>query len=271
MKQRGELTVDGSSVVVEARIAKVLHESPGRLGSSIRRVELADSRTAWLKVAELDSPEPLEREQRLLRWLKGRVPSPSVLSWKRATRELLLSELPGVAMHEPGTEHREVALQVLASTLRAIHSIDPTGCPTRRDPAKEAKEAKRLFESGRVDMAAFAAESGCQPQEALRFVFISLERCADEFIEVLVHGDYCLPNVLVHGSELGGVVDWGLGGVGDPCIDLALVEGSLRFNWGEDAVRAFYRHYGPRPAAERIELFRLLDQFFTHAQVDPTL
>jgi kanamycin kinase/aminoglycoside 3'-phosphotransferase-2 len=33
---------------------------------------------------------------------------------------------------------------------------------------------------------------------------------------VFIHGDYCLPNILVAGDKLGGVIDWDFGGLADP-------------------------------------------------------
>ena len=49
---------------------------------------------------------------------------------------------------------------------------------------------------------------------------------------VFVHGDLCLPNILVENGALSGIVDWGRAGFGDPFQDLALAVRSLTHNLG---------------------------------------
>src|SRR5260370_25579397 len=49
---------------------------------------------------------------------------------------------------------------------------------------------------------------------------------------VLIHGDYCLPNVLVQKGELSGLVDVGGAGLGNPEDDLAAGVWRLRDNQG---------------------------------------
>jgi aminoglycoside phosphotransferase len=49
---------------------------------------------------------------------------------------------------------------------------------------------------------------------------------------VLVHGDYCLPNVLVGGGKLSALVDVGGAGLGDPRQDLAAGIWTLQYNYG---------------------------------------
>jgi len=74
---------------------------------------------------------------------------------------------------------------------------------------------------------------------------------------VLIHGDYCLPNVLVHDGRLSAVIDVGLAGLGSPETDLAAGVWTLQYNFGRGFARAFLDAYGwPPMSDEAIEKLR---------------
>jgi aminoglycoside phosphotransferase len=60
---------------------------------------------------------------------------------------------------------------------------------------------------------------------------------------VLIHGDYCLPNVLVEDGRLTGLVDVGRSGLGDPRDDLAAGLWTLHYNFGHGYGRQFLEAY----------------------------
>ncbi len=67
---------------------------------------------------------------------------------------------------------------------------------------------------------------------------------------VLVHGDYCLPNVLVEDGRLSALVDVGKAGLGDPAIDLAAGLWTLQYNYGPGHAREFLDAYGAPPMSD---------------------
>ena len=67
---------------------------------------------------------------------------------------------------------------------------------------------------------------------------------------VLVHGDYCLPNVLVQAGALSGIVDVGRAGLGDPQVDLAAGVWTLDYNFGKGFARDFLNAYGWPPITD---------------------
>jgi kanamycin kinase len=74
---------------------------------------------------------------------------------------------------------------------------------------------------------------------------------------VLVHGDYCLPNVLVSDGELSALVDVGAAGLGDPRQDLAAGVWTLQYNFGPGHAGEFLDAYGAPPMTdEEIERLR---------------
>jgi aminoglycoside phosphotransferase len=67
---------------------------------------------------------------------------------------------------------------------------------------------------------------------------------------VLVHGDYCLPNVLVRDGALSGLVDVGGAGLASPEIDLAAGVWTLQYNYGKGLARTFLDAYGWPPMTD---------------------
>jgi aminoglycoside phosphotransferase len=68
---------------------------------------------------------------------------------------------------------------------------------------------------------------------------------------VLIHGDYCLPNVLVVDGRLSGLIDVGGAGLGDPQDDLAAGVWTLQYNYGAGLAREFLDAYGWPPMSDR--------------------
>jgi kanamycin kinase len=74
---------------------------------------------------------------------------------------------------------------------------------------------------------------------------------------VLIHGDYCLPNVMVVDGRLSGLIDLGGTGLGDPEDDLAAGIWTLQYNFGPGMARDFLDAYGaPRMTDKAIERLR---------------
>jgi aminoglycoside phosphotransferase len=61
---------------------------------------------------------------------------------------------------------------------------------------------------------------------------------------VLIHGDFCMPNVLVADGKLSALIDVGGAGLGDPRDDLAAGVWTLQYNYGPGLAREFLDAYG---------------------------
>jgi len=68
---------------------------------------------------------------------------------------------------------------------------------------------------------------------------------------VLIHGDYCLPNVLVSDGKFSGLVDVGVSGLGNPETDLAAGVWTLQYNYGKGFARPFLDAYGWPPMTDQ--------------------
>jgi kanamycin kinase len=68
---------------------------------------------------------------------------------------------------------------------------------------------------------------------------------------VLIHGDYCLPNVLVEEGRLSALVDVGGAGLGSPEVDLAAGVWTLQYNFGKGFASEFLDAYGWPPMSDQ--------------------
>ena len=153
-------------------------------------------------------PNPLRNEALRLGWLGGKLPVPKVLAFgSRGGREFLLTEaVPGVPAHDRSAGRgREEVAALMGRALREFHSVPTEGCPFRH-PAV-----------GPVD-----GED-----------------------EVLVHGDFCLPNVLLDGDRVY-YVDVREVWVGDRYVDVVAAAWSLRHDYSKGSMATLLRAYGLR-------------------------
>ena len=67
---------------------------------------------------------------------------------------------------------------------------------------------------------------------------------------VLVHGDYCTPNVMVEDGRLSALVDVGGARLDDPRVDWAAAIWSLQYKYGPGFARPFLDAYGAPPMTD---------------------
>jgi aminoglycoside phosphotransferase len=237
----------------------VTEQELGRVGNRLIRVRTRDGRGAYLKIGHGSTASELFAEAERLQWIGPRLPVPSVLATDLVddVAYVLISELDG----EPAYEHDSAeAVAALAAAMRAVHSLPVVDNPFLGEVEREMEQAERRLQSGSIDEPAFLEEVGSPPWAVLGSLFDHVPH--EE--EVFTHGDLCLPNVLLRGGAVSGIVDWALAGVADPHRDFMSAELTIRRNVGEDAIAAFYDAYGrPNIDAERVRFFWLLDQFST--------
>lgn len=148
----------------------------------------------YLKVLGVHDAEfnSLRGEALRLEWLGDRLPVPKVVAFgSRGPYEFLLTkQVPGVPAHDWSAGlGRQEAASLVGRALKAFHSVPTGGCPFRHPVVGPT----------------------------------------DAGDEVLVHGDYCLLNVLLDGERFH-YLDVGEAGVGDRYVDVVAAIWSLRHN-----------------------------------------
>jgi len=184
----------------------------------------------------------LSREAELARYFHSKSLAPEVLAYISAERDFMLTaRVPGEDMtHAQYLAEPKRLCDKLAGLLRALHEEDFSACPAHDHTARYLATAEANFNKGAYDLS-FAPEFSAA-NEAYAFLTENAHLLSNE---VLLHGDYCLPNVMLDDWRFAGFIDVGNGGVGDRHVDLYWGAWTLAFNLGTDALRArFFDAYG---------------------------
>ena len=185
----------------------------------------------------------LQREKDLTAFMSTRFPAPKVLAYLSEERDwLLTSAVEGEdCTHPTHLADPKRLCDLLAETLRTIHSLDTVGCPVKDHPADYFATAEENYRKGEWDLS-YCDGAFATPEEAFAHLQANRHLLQND---TLLHGDYCLPNVMLKDWQVSGIIDLGNGGVGDRHVDLYWGAWTLRFNLKTDAYRQrFFDAYG---------------------------
>lgn len=187
----------------------------------------------------------LETEAKMTAYFHSKGLGAEVLHYSSNDFDLLLTEkVDGEdCIHESYLSDPKRLSVILAEELRKLHELDYTGCPVMDRTANYVALAERNFLTDNYDKSHFPNSYGySSAQEAYRILQegkMELKR------DVLTHGDYCLPNVILKKWKLSGFIDLGNGGVGDRHVDIFWGLWSLGYNLKTERYRElFFDAYG---------------------------
>jgi kanamycin kinase len=145
---------------------------------------------------------------------------------------LLTRRIPGEdCIYPPYREDERWLCDTLAELLRRLHDTDPTGCPVNRT-AEYVASAQENYRLGNYDQTQFPDNWGYAcAEDAWRVVCEAAPILQNN---ILLHGDYCLPNIILNNKTFSGFIDLGNGGLGDRHIDIFWGIWSLGFNLKTD-------------------------------------
>jgi aminoglycoside phosphotransferase len=234
-----------------------------RIGCSGTRVFRFEGR-GYLKIAS--HAHDLRPERDRLVWLEGRLPAPRLLYFGEddSHQFMLMSEIPGLpAFDEVLRDSTDQIITLVAEGLKMIHRVDITDCPFDQRISTLMEAACDNLLNDRVDETDFDAPRRGRSAQDLYAELLATR--PTESTPVFVHGDYCLPNILIDPDRMAitGFIDWGSAGVSDGYTDLALAARSITYNLGAEWVAPFWTAYGLTEIDHaRITFFQLLDEFF---------
>lgn len=234
----------------------------GFSSSQVFYLKSAGRENLYLKTALRIDSELVEEKQRL-EWLVGKLSVPEVRLFVQDDERdyLLISEIEGVVANEDlWKENIPLAIELLAKGARMIHSLPISDCPFDETLETKIERARRRMELGLVDESDFDDERRGRKAEDLFRELIATKPASEDL--VFTHGDYCLPNVLFKDWQISGFVDWGSAGVADRYQDIALLTRSVSYNFGEKWTPFLFEALEIEPDWERIEFYKLLDEFF---------
>lgn len=162
----------------------------------------------------------LEKEAALTGFFHSKGLAPEVLAYCPGERDWLVTRrVAGEDCVFPAyLENPKRLCDTLAVLLRQLHETEASGCPVPDRLLSYRETARRNYEAGKYDAALFPPDWGFSSRE----VAWNQVETGGGFLrpEVLLHGDYCLPNIILDNWRFSGFVDLDSGGVGDRHIDL---------------------------------------------------
>ena len=130
-----------------------------------------------------------------------------------------------------------------AELLRSLHETSFEDCPVPDHTSRYLETVDKNFENGIFDTHFLHGKSPFSTAyEAWKTV--DDNRCRFKR-DTLLHGDYCLPNIMLDNWRFSGFIDLGNGGVGDRHVDIFWGVWTLIYNFKTDAYcKRFLDAYG---------------------------
>lgn len=220
--------------------------------------------TYFLKIAHKLPGRDLLDEREVLNWLSDKLPVPEVICFDEDDDRdyLLISGLPGTdAGALTGDVDKAGLVKLFARGLRQIHQIPVENCPFDRTLDVDLKIAEFNVKNDLVEDGDFDDSRQGISAEALYDKLVRKRPESEDL--VFTHGDYCPPNIIILGADISGFIDLHRAGIADRYKDLALAVRNIKRYSGPDLEPYFFSEYGIlNPDGEKIEYYRLLDEFF---------
>jgi len=187
----------------------------------------------------------LERQANMTRYFHNKGLSSDVLSYISNDSDWLLMER--VSGNDCTTEkylkEPERLVDVLAEQLSLLHTTDFSACPVQNHTELYLASAKHNMQTGNYNKSNFPDSFGYKSAEEAWAVVEKqghLLKC-----DTLLHGDYCLPNIMLDNWQFSGFIDLDGGGVGDRHVDIFWALWSMIYNLKTDKYRdRFLDAYG---------------------------
>ncbi len=196
----------------------------------------------YLKVSDKES---LRAEAELTRYFHKKGLGTEVICYYSDEKDFLLT---AAVKGEDCTFHKYLSeplrlVTLLGETLRMLHETDTSDCPVKNRIESYVSMAEQNYKTGNFDRSHFPDSFGyTSPEEAYAVAMAGKSALKND---VLIHGDYCLPNIMLDDFRFSGFIDLGNGGIGDRHIDIFWGLWSLEFNLKTDRYAdAFLSAYG---------------------------
>jgi kanamycin kinase len=190
-------------------------------------------------------PGSLAREAALTRYYHSKGLAPEVVHYISEKDDwLLTTKLSGDdCLSKKYLEQPKRLCDTLANRLAMLHNMEVSDCPIPNHTKCYLDKAAQNYCAGIYDTALFPDNWGyTSAAEAWKVVSTQSNYLKTD---TLLHGDYCLPNIILDNWHFSGFVDLDSGGVGDRHVDIFWGIWTLFFNLKTDKYRdRFIDAYG---------------------------
>lgn len=173
----------------------------------------------------------LAKEAQMTKYFHSKDLGPEVLAYENSNDHdwLLTRAVKGAdCIDSKYLSDPERLCDTIAVNLRKLHETDYSDCPVVDRTAEYLATAEKNYQTGNYDKSSFPNSFGYSSAAEAHAVLISGKSGLHS--KVLLHGDYCLPNIILDNWNFSGFIDVGFGGVGDRHIDLFWGIWTLWFN-----------------------------------------
>ena len=187
----------------------------------------------------------LEREAVMTRFFYNKGMAAEVLHYSSQEQDWLLTRrVPGEdCIHANYLADPKRLCDTTATLLRKLHEVDPAGCPVPDHTAGYLATAEQNNRAGLFDTHLFTPEWNFSGREEAWQHLQAHKHLLQT--DTLLHGDYCLPNIILDDWRFSGFIDLDHGGIGDWHVDVFWGIWTLYFNFGTGAYRErFLDAYG---------------------------
>lgn len=187
----------------------------------------------------------LEKEAKMTEYFYSKGIGAEVLKYISDDRDWLLTTavVGEDCVYEEYLMNPERLCDTIAYELRKLHETDYADCPIMDRTAEYLAVAEKNYRTGNYDKSTFPDSFGYRSAKEAYGVLMEGKDALQS--KVLLHGDYCLPNIILNNWKLSGFIDVGNGGVGDRHIDLFWGAWTLWFNLKTNKYRErFFDAYG---------------------------
>lgn len=128
--------------------------------------------------------------------------------------------------------------EILASTLQKLHKQDINNHSLSSRIERYHDLLKNKFDSCSFDQDVILSFLSINSKEEA--VSIIENNIGKLKTDTLIHGDYCLPNIILNNGTFSSLIDFDMSGIGDKHIDLYWALWSLEFNLGTDSYNNYF-------------------------------
>jgi len=141
---------------------------------------------------------------------------------------MVTAEVKGVdGTHETILAEPERFCDIFSASLRALHEANCSDCPVSGVTSALIPEAHSKYESGTFDAWMLGYADISSPEEGYALLCKTAHLLKED---THIHGDACLPNIIIDDWKFSGFIDFEGGGMGDRHFDLLWAIWSLEFN-----------------------------------------
>ena len=181
----------------------------------------------YLKTAPAGS---LKAEAEMASFFHSKGLSPEVLTYESTDRDYFLTRaIPGEdCLDKLYLEDPKQLAETLGLLLRKLHETDAAGCPVSDRTTPFISATKENCALGKWHPSRL---SDSMKHFSIDDAWAAVQQFSAELKQdTLIHGDYCLPNIMLDNWKFSGFLDVGSGGIGDRHMDLYWGCWSLNFN-----------------------------------------